>query len=33
MNDVILMAENKENMRSMMERLEKYLGRKKLDLN
>jgi len=28
-----LMAVNEEKMRSMMESLEKYLGREKLDLN
>lgn len=32
-DDVVLMAEKEEELRSMMERLEGYLERKKLELN
>jgi len=32
-NDVVLTVENEEEMRSIMEILERYLGRKNLDIN
>jgi len=31
-DDVVLMAENEKEVRNMMERLERYLGKKILDL-
>jgi len=31
--DVVLLAEEEVEMRSMIERFERYLGRKKLELN
>jgi len=32
-DDMVLMAEGEDEMRSMMERLERYLERKKVELN
>jgi len=32
-DDMVLMAEGENKMRSMMKRLEKYLEKKKVDLN